>query len=103
MFLAERSERDVERDFFLFGEDAKVVEGGAVNFAFPAFERAAVDGEGLVGEGEAVVDVDDAAEAPALGTGPERGVEGEEGGRSGAEGATGRGGMKAAGIVPGGR
>ena len=99
LFGGERGERDVGRDFFLPREDEQVLLRLAVDFAFPAFDRAVVDRERLVGDGEAVVDVDDAAEAAALRAGAERRVEGEERGRGGAEGAAGLGRVQAAGKM----
>ena len=87
----ELGEGDVDGNLFLFGDGDEVVFGGAVNFAFPGFDRAVGDGDGLVGDREAVVDLDDAAEAAALRAGAERGVEGEECGGRGAEGAAGFG------------
>ena len=69
----------------------------AIDLAFPAFERAVVDGLGAVGDGEAVVDLDDATETAAGGAGAKGGVEGEERGGGGAETLAGGGGVKAAG------
>ena len=89
LFVGERGERDVDGDFFLFGEDAEIVEGGAVDFAFPTFQGAVVDGERLVGDREAVVDLDDAPEAPAFRAGTKRRVEGKKSRRGGAKGASG--------------
>ena len=99
LFVGERGERDVGGDFFLFGEDAEVVEGRAIDFAFPTFQGAAVDRERLVGDREAVVDLDDAPEAAALRAGAEWRVEGKKGGRGGAKRASGFGRMEAAGKV----
>ena len=99
----ERGERDVGRDFLLLGENVEVFFGLAVDFALPALDGAVVEGEGLVGDGEAVVDVDHAAEAAALRAGAEGGVERKERGRGGAERAAGRGRVEAAGEMAGGR
>ena len=73
----ERGEGNVDGDFFLSRDGAEIVLGRAVDFAFPAFDGAVVDGESLVGNRQTVVDLDDAAEAAALWTGAERGIERE--------------------------
>jgi hypothetical protein len=71
VFRGEGGEGDVGRDFFLLRENVEVFLGFAVDFAFPALDGAGVERERLVGDGEAVVDVDDAAEAAAFRAGAE--------------------------------
>ena len=85
--------------FFFLREDEQILLRVAVDFALPAFDRAVVDRERVVGHREAVIDVDHAAEAAAFRAGAERGVEGEERGRGGAEGAAGLRRMQAARVV----
>ena len=71
----ERGEGDVEGDFLFFGDGREVVLGRAVDFSFPAFDGTVGNRERLVGNGESVVDLDDASEATAMRARTERGVE----------------------------
>src|SRR5882672_8637861 len=77
LFRRELGEGNLGRDAALFGEKEEILLRLTIDLAFPGLDRAVLDGERVVGDGEAVVDVDDAAEAPALRAGAERGVEGE--------------------------
>jgi len=95
----QRGERHVGADFPLLREDEQIFLRIAVDFALPALDRAGVDREGVVGHREAVVDLDDAAEAAAFRAGAERGVEGEQRRRRGAKRAAGFRRMQAARIV----
>ena len=81
----ERGEGDIDRQAGLFGELDEVLLGLAVDLAFPRPDGAVRDGQGVVGDGEAVVDVDDTPKAAAPGAGAEGGVEGEQAGHGGPE------------------
>ena len=95
----EGGKRHVSRDFPFPGKDAEVLLRLAVNLALPRLEGPGVDGERVVGDGQAVVDVDDAAETAAVRAGTQRRIEGEQRGRGGAEGAAGFRRMQAARVV----
>ena len=99
----ERGKRHVGADALFLRELAQVVEAAAVHLALPALDGAVVDGAVGVGDGEAVVHLDHAAEAAAVRAGAERGVEGKQRGRGGAEGAAGARRVQAARVVAGGR
>ena len=78
VFGRQRGERNVGGDFFLFRENVEVFFRFAVDLALPAFDRAVVERERLVGDGEAVVDVDHAAEPTAFRASAEGRVEGKQ-------------------------
>src|SRR5690606_11882313 len=93
----EVAERDVDGNFFLAGEFEEVGLGVAIGAgALPRFYGAVAEAEGAVGDGEVVIDFDDASESAAFGTGTEGRVEGEKGGAGGAEFLSGDGGLEAA-------
>src|SRR6185503_9656681 len=62
----ERGEGNVQRNLFLPREDEQIFFRVAVDLAFPAFDRAAGDGDRVIGNREAVIDFDHAAEAAAF-------------------------------------
>ena len=99
LFRREGGKGNVRRDLPLPGKDAEVLLRLAVNLALPRLEGPGVDGERGVGDGQAVVDVDDAAETAAVRAGAQRRIEGEQRGRGGAKGAAGFGRMQAARVV----
>ncbi len=43
LFCAQRSEGNISRNFFAFGENQQVFLRLAIDFAFPALERAVID------------------------------------------------------------
>ena len=95
----EGGEGDVGRDLLFLGENVEVFFRFAVDVAFPGLDRSLVDRQRLVGNGEAVVDFDDAAKPSALGAGTEGRIEREESGGGGAESAARFRGVEAAGEV----
>ena len=64
-------------NLFLPGENVEILLRFTVDIALPTLDRTLVEGEGLVGDRETVIDVDDAPEAAALGASTEWGVEGK--------------------------
>ena len=85
----ELGERHVGRDPAFLREDIEVLFGLAVDFALPGLDGAGVEGKRAVGDGETVVDIDDAAEAAAFRARAQRGVEREQRGRGRPEPAPG--------------
>ncbi len=80
---------DVDAAFLAAADEVALAFVAA--FALEGFDRALGDGEGGVRHGFFEVEADDAAEAAALGAGPERAVEGEQRGGGRAEGEAGGG------------
>ena len=99
LFGGEIGEWNLGRELLLFGEREQVAFRFAEDFAFPALDGAVVDAQRLVGDREAVVDVDHAAETAAFRAGAERRVEREHRRRGGTETAAGLGRVETAGIV----
>lgn len=81
--------RGVDADFGAKAEEVALAFFAA--FALEGFDGAFGEGEEVVGDGFVEVDADDAAEASAVITGAEGGIEGEEGGGGFDEGVPGGG------------
>lgn len=77
-FGREVLEGNVDWNFALFADAEEIVLGFGARFGLPWFDAAFGDGEGAIGNGEVVIDADDAAEAFAGGAGADGVVEAEE-------------------------
>src|SRR5690606_15256472 len=96
LLRGQRREWHVGRDLSFSRELEEILLRLAVDFAFPALDRAVVDRLRLVGYRKPVVDLDHAAESAALGAGSERRIEGEQCRRGGTKCAPGPGRVKPA-------